>query len=151
MAKGWVLLTLCFSTVALATTATADGTKPRRTEIRASPNAKGKTAKELEKLAEQFSSLSPQPDERIAYFKWLDKPGARFVIDHWQCSIEEVARRDGKDAWLVKILVSPILNAGGVCTLDTFLEEYEYSSGKFRFVGGRAGEPGVMRRYITFN
>ncbi len=145
---GLVALSLLIGATPLAVK--GDPSKPRQTEVVVDPKRKGAALRLHEEVAKAFTRQSPQPKERSSHFQWIDAHRPRLSIASWQCRLQGVEKRDGKDGWIVTVVVAPVLNVGGAAApLDQFSERYILTSGTFRFVDGNG--PSTPHRVITFN
>ena len=130
--------------------AKGDPAKTRPTEVVVNPKLNGAALRLHEEVAKAFTRQSPQPRERSSHFQWIDAHGPRLSIASWQCRLQGVEKRDGKDGWIVTVVVAPVLNVGGAAAPgDVFSERYIFTHGTFRFVDGNG--PATPHRVITFN
>jgi hypothetical protein len=119
------------------------------TDIRPHPEARGDELALHQEIARGLSALDLKPEQRMAHFRWCDRP--ELGCTGWYGTISEVAR--SPRGWLVDVRVSPRLvsDLGAVTiTPDYVIESYEYYGGKLHYLRGidpPDSSPGCIETY----
>lgn len=93
----------------------------------------------LRDAAAVLARFRPVPDERIAFFSWMNAADSRVVFVGWAGYVENVLRVPAGGLITFRVTALAQLKNGGPALINNlFIEEYLWANGTLRFVKGHA-------------